>query len=124
MEIASQPGASLIHPFDHPDIWLVHIYNLHTHKLMNCNLVRMNARYGHASIVEEVKDQLHGLTPDLIVVSVGGGGLMNGVLEGLHRVGWVSVPVLAMETQGADSLNACVKAGEWVALDEISRYIL
>lgn len=91
---------------------------------MNCNLVRMNARYGHASIVEEVKDQLHGLTPDLIVVSVGGGGLMNGVLEGLHRVGWVSVPVLAMETQGADSLNACVKAGEWVALNEISRYIL
>lgn len=80
-------------------------------------------RYGHASIVEEIKDQLHGLTPDLVVVSVGGGGLMNGVLEGLHRVGWASVPVLAMETQGADSLNACVKAGKWVALDKITRYL-
>lgn len=73
--------------------------------------------------MEEFKEQLHGLTPDLVVVSVGGGGLMNGVLEGLHRVGWSSVPVLAMETLGADSLNACVKAGQWVALDNISRYL-
>lgn len=46
---------------------------------------------------------------------------MNGVLEGLHRVGWANVPILAMETKGADSLNACVKAGEWVALDKITR---
>lgn len=77
-------------------------------------------RYGHASIVEEVKVQLQGLIPDLFVVSVGGGGLMNGVLEGLHRVGWCHVPVLAMETDGADSLNACVRARKWVALDNIS----
>lgn len=72
-------------------------------------------------MVEEIQDQLHGLTPDLVVLSVGGGGLMNGVLEGLYRVGWVNVPVLAMETQGADSLNACVQTGEWVTLDSISR---
>ena len=78
-------------------------------------------RYGHATIVEEVKEQLYGVQPDLMIVSVGGGGLMNGVLEGLHRVGWAHVPLLALETQGADSLNACVKAGQWVALDEITR---
>ena len=71
--------------------------------------------------MEEVKVQLRGVIPDLVVVSVGGGGLMNGVLEGLHRVGWPDVPLLAMETQGADSLNACVKAGGWVALENISR---
>lgn len=71
--------------------------------------------------MEEIKEQLYGVTPDLMVVSVGGGGLMNGVLEGLHRVGWANVPLLAMETQGADSLNACVKAGDWVALDKITR---
>lgn len=71
--------------------------------------------------MEEIKTQLHGLTPDLVVVSVGGGGLMNGVLEGLHRVGWDTIPVLAMETEGADSLNACVKAGKWVSLDKITR---
>lgn len=74
-------------------------------------------------MVEEIKAQLHGVTPDLVVVSVGGGGLMNGVLEGLHRVEWTGVPVLAMETLGADSLNACVRAGEWVALDKISRFV-
>ena len=66
--------------------------------------------------------QLHGLTPDLVVLSVGGGGLLNGVLTGLHRVGWTSVPVLALETQGAHSLYACAKAGKWVELDDITRY--
>ena len=79
------------------------------------------SRSGHASMVEELQCQLHGLVPDLIVVSVGGGGLMNGVLEGLYRVGWSDVPLLAMETEGADSLNACAKAGEWTQLPEITR---
>ena len=83
--------------------------------------LKMHCRYGHASMVDEVKEALHGITPDLMIISVGGGGLMNGVLEGMHRVGWAHIPVLAMETQGADSLNACVKAGKWVALDQITR---
>lgn len=118
-EMASQPGANLIHPFDHPDIWYAMV-------LQQCAMFEAavyDARYGHASMVEEMKEQLHDVTPDLVVVSVGGGGLMNGVLEGLHRVGWPDVPVLAIETQGADSLNACVKAGEWVALDKITRQV-
>ena len=72
-------------------------------------------------MVEELQRQLHGLIPDLIVVSVGGGGLMNGVLEGLYRVGWNDVPLLAMETEGAHSLNACAKAGQWTQLPEITR---
>lgn len=72
-------------------------------------------------MVDEIKDQLRGVIPDLVVVAVGGGGLMNGVLEGLHNVGWNDVPVLAMETKGADSFNACVKAGEWTELDAITR---
>jgi L-serine/L-threonine ammonia-lyase len=97
MELAKQPGCELIHPFDHPDIW-----------------------EGHASIVEEIQEQLQGVTPDLVVLSVGGGGLMNGVLEGMARVGWTQVPLLAIETQGAHSLNACVAAGEWVELDDIT----
>lgn len=117
LEIAAQPGANLIHPFDHPDIW----YCICTHTQYTLLIASCTCRFGHASIIEEVQSQLHGLTPDLVVVSVGGGGLMNGVLEGLHRVGWEKVPLLAMETQGADSLNACVKAGKWVALTEISR---
>lgn len=72
-------------------------------------------------MVEEIQAQLHGVTPDLVVLSVGGGGLMNGVLEGLHQVGWENVPVLAMETQGADSLNMCVRTGQWATLDSITR---
>lgn len=72
-------------------------------------------------MVEEIQAQLRGLVPDLVVLSVGGGGLMNGVLEGLHRVGWTQVPVLAMETQGAHSFAACVEAGQWVELDDITR---
>ena len=72
-------------------------------------------------MIEEVKVQLYGIVPDLVILSVGGGGLMNGVLEGLHRVGWGEIPLLAMETEGADSLAACDKAGKWVELDDITR---
>ena len=71
-------------------------------------------------MVEEISEQLRGITPDLVVLSVGGGGLLNGVLEGMHRVGWTSVPVLAIETDGAHSLNACAEAGKWVELDDIT----
>ena len=73
--------------------------------------------------MDEVAAQLQGLTPDLVVLSVGGGGLMNGVLAGMQRVGWTSVPVLAMETEGAHSFSACAKANRWVELDEITRYM-
>lgn len=65
--------------------------------------------------------QLCGIVPDAIVVSVGGGGLLNGVLEGLYRVGWEGVPVVAMETEGADSLAACQREGRWAELDDITR---
>ena len=70
-----------------------------------------------------MKDQLRGKVPDVIVVSVGGGGLMNGILHGLHEVGWNHVPLVAMETIGADSLNACVMAGDWVEIEDIKRSI-
>ena len=74
-------------------------------------------------MVEEVRQQLRGIVPDLIILSVGGGGLMNGVIEGLHQVGWTEVPILAMETHGAHSLAACAEAGEWVELDDITRCV-
>lgn len=80
-------------------------------------------REGHASIVDEVYTQLRGLTPDLVILSVGGGGLMNGVLTGMQQVGWTAVPVLAVETEGAHSLNACAQASKWVELDDITRYM-
>ena len=85
-----------ISPFDDPLIW-----------------------EGHGTIIDELKEDLKGVKPSLIICSVGGGGLMLGILNGLKRNGWENVPVLAMETKGADSLNASVKAGTIVKLDSI-----
>lgn len=59
--------------------------------------------------------------PGAIVLSVGGGGLLCGVVQGLNEVGWESVLVLCMETVGADCLNAAVKAGKLVTLPDITR---
>jgi L-serine/L-threonine ammonia-lyase len=58
--------------------------------------------------------------PDAVVVSVGGGGLLCGVVEGLHRHGWADVPVIAVETQGADSLAQSLAAGWRVELPRIT----
>ncbi len=43
------------------------------------------------------------------VMQVGGGGLMCGILEGLHSVGWRSVQLIAIETEGAAKLYPAVQ---------------
>ncbi|XP_020601719.1 serine dehydratase-like [Orbicella faveolata] len=58
--------------------------------------------------------------PGMVVVSVGGGGLLSGVLQGMHDVGWTDVPLVAMETKGAHSFDAAIQAGELVTLDAIT----
>jgi L-serine/L-threonine ammonia-lyase len=93
-ELASQPGAAYVPPFDHPQLWR-----------------------GHASLIVECADQ--GRKPDQVVVSVGGGGLMCGVLMGMHQVGWDDVPLIAVETEGAASLNAAIHHGGPVEIDGI-----
>lgn len=85
-----------IPPFDHPDLW-----------------------EGHGSIVDELKEQCRE-KPDCIVLSVGGGGLLNGVVEGLKRNGWTDTAILAVETVGADSLYQSVQAGHIVTLNAIT----
>lgn len=77
-------------------------------------------RAGHATLVEELANELP-QKPDLIITSVGGGGLLCGIAEGLDRVGWQDVPVLAMETVGADCFNKSVEAGKSVTLPAITR---
>ena len=94
-QLARQDRTAYIHPFDDPRIWR-----------------------GHASIIEEITDD--GLKPDTIVLSVGGGGLLCGVLEGLHRIGWTDVPLIAVETEGAASFSASVEAGRLMTLDKIA----
>jgi L-serine/L-threonine ammonia-lyase len=90
-----QPTDAFIHHFDDPLVW-----------------------QGHATMIEEAAAQ--GPKPDAVVLSVGGGGLMCGVLEGMHAVGWHGVPLVAVETDGAASLNAAVSAGEPVTLEAIT----
>ena len=73
---------------------------------------------GHATMIHEAATQ--GPRPDAVVVSVGGGGLLCGVLEGMHACGWIDVPVIAVETVGAASLRAAIAAGRLVTLDAIT----
>ena len=88
--------AAEIHPFDDPVLWA-----------------------GHAEIVREAA-AAGCERPAAIVVSVGGGGLLCGVLEGCHAVGWRDVPVLAVETEGAASFAAALAAGAPVELPAIT----
>ena len=60
------------------------------------------------------------MQPAAVILSVGGGGLLLGVLQGLASVGWCDVPVVAMETEGAASLNASIAAGRLVTIPAIT----
>ncbi|MGD0493090.1 MAG: pyridoxal-phosphate dependent enzyme [Steroidobacteraceae bacterium] len=86
---------AFIHPFDDPLLWR-----------------------GHAGMIDEVTRA--GVRPDAVVLSVGGGGLLCGVVEGLRRNGMDNVPVVAVETAGADSFAQSLAAGHRIALDRIT----
>ncbi|WP_249411967.1 pyridoxal-phosphate dependent enzyme [Erwinia rhapontici] len=85
---------AFLHPFDDPLLW-----------------------QGHATMIDEVAQS--GMKPDAVLLSVGGGGLLAGVVAGLQRNGWQDVPVLAVETTGAASFHAAQAAGKSVELAEI-----
>lgn len=90
----TEQGAAYIHPFDDPLIW-----------------------QGHSTLVDEVVAA--SLKPDAIVLSVAGGGLLCGVLEGLHRHNWQDIPVLAVGTHGANAFHQSLQTHQWVELDAI-----
>lgn len=82
------------HPFDNPVIW-----------------------EGHSTLVDELKTQCEFSKPDAIILAVGGGGLYTGVAMGLERYPeWSDVPIIAVETEGANCFNLSVKAGKQVIL--------
>lgn len=93
--LAVQQDAVVIHPFDDPVVWR-----------------------GHAGMIGEVAAA--GFKPGMVVVSVGGGGLLCGVVEGLWAQGWADVPVLAVETRGADAFARSLAAGRLVTLPAIT----
>ena len=85
---------------------------------------------GYSTMIEEVEEELksHGGF-DVIVCSIGSGGLSCGIMEGLNRRGRLKsnkgsgkpVNVLALETRGADTLNFVLNNGAWVGLPAVSR---
>ncbi|NJN17354.1 MAG: pyridoxal-phosphate dependent enzyme [Oscillochloris sp.] len=95
LALAAQTGAAYAHPFDDPLAWA-----------------------GHATLVEELAAA--GVHPGAVIVSVGGGGLLCGVVEGLMAQAWNDVPVLAVETAGAASYMAAFQAGAPVRLEAIT----
>ncbi|MDR3443330.1 MAG: pyridoxal-phosphate dependent enzyme [Legionella sp.] len=96
MDFAKEHNAAYIHPFDHPEIWK-----------------------GHSTIIDEVVAQ-NPTPPDAVVVSVGGGGLACGILEGMHRHSWNDIPFIAVETVGADVFAQSVIANHPVNLSSIT----
>jgi L-serine/L-threonine ammonia-lyase len=76
---------------------------------------------GNSTIIDELFDDFEGSPPDAIVCSVGGGGLLNGIMLGLERYDWADkVTVLALETEGADCLSRSLQAGGQVTMQEIT----
>ncbi|KAL7625680.1 catabolic L-serine/threonine dehydratase [Parahypoxylon ruwenzoriense] len=115
--LAHDPSGVYVSPFDHPDIW-----------------------EGASTMVDELTFQMDALRApaiDAIVCNCGGGGLLNGVMEGVERIYGLSAAeqeevrqglrqsrnmprVVVAETRGADSLNASIRAGELVTLPAIT----
>lgn len=93
-QLSKEIGHFYISPFDHPLIWK-----------------------GHASLIHEIKES--GIEPDAFAVAVGGAGLLCGVIQGLHEVGWSDIPVFTAETEGAASFARSVKAGKLITLESI-----
>lgn len=60
-----------------------------------------------------------GVTPASVLLSVGGGGLLCGVAQGLQQNALPLVPILATETEGAASMHAALRAGQPVALEMV-----
>ncbi|KAI4720083.1 tryptophan synthase beta subunit-like PLP-dependent enzyme [Aureobasidium sp. EXF-10727] len=105
IKTAAEQGKDCVYvpPFDHPEIW-----------------------EGHSSLIDEVSVQLSQLTgeddaaPDVLACSVGGGGLFNGVMEGVSRHFWHNTKILAVETKGTDSLAESVRQGSHITLPAIT----
>ncbi|MDP3704277.1 MAG: pyridoxal-phosphate dependent enzyme [Legionellaceae bacterium] len=95
LQFAEEHHAAYIPPFDHPIIW-----------------------GGHATMIKEIADT--GLRPEAIVAAVGGGGLACGLLEGMRQQGWDDIPLIAVETLGADCFYQSIQANQLITLEKIT----
>lgn len=94
LDVAAYQGLTYIHPFDNVDVMA-----------------------GQGTIVSELVAQLHRI--DLVVASIGGGGLLSGILSAVQAFTPDS-RVIGVETEGADSMFQSWKAGHIVELAKIT----
>lgn len=94
-DIALESGCYYIPPYNNPFIW-----------------------EGNSTMIDEIAQT--DIKPDVILLSVGGGGLLIGTIEGLRKNGLDKVPVIAVETQGAHSFAESMRQQKNVKLDKIS----
>ena len=107
--VEQDPEASYISPYDNPLLWT-----------------------GHSTLVDEIVHDLQHLSPPVptigtLILSVGGGGLLCGALEGLERhyqndptkSSTPTTVVVAAETEGASSFGQAWQAGKLVRLSSI-----
>ncbi|CAL9731565.1 hypothetical protein MOUN0_M00386 [Monosporozyma unispora] len=92
-----------VHPFDNPTIW-----------------------EGHSSMVDEIMETLNEQNVNInnvkgIVCSVGGGGLYNGIIQGLEKYNLATeIPIVGVETTGCHVFNTSMKLGKQVEFEKIT----
>lgn len=85
-ELSQAPGTAYIHPFDHSDLWEGDLSTLFT------NIHFVVAFAGHASLTAELASspefdaKSNASPPSVVICSVGGGGLLAGLCQGLVDV--------------------------------------
>ncbi|EJU00253.1 tryptophan synthase beta subunit-like PLP-dependent enzyme [Dacryopinax primogenitus] len=82
--VASSPDAVMVPAYDDPLLWR-----------------------GHSTMITELTSQLPANTPppSAILCSVGGGGLLGGLLTGVNSLGWRDTTVVALETEGSNCFH-------------------
>lgn len=93
MRVAKETGRTYVHPFDNASVMA-----------------------GQGTLVAEILQQVE---PDLIVASIGGGGLISGILSAVQHFS-PTTRVVGVETEGADSMYQSRKAGRIVELPAIT----
>ncbi|MFY0730795.1 pyridoxal-phosphate dependent enzyme [Pseudomonas sp. NFX15] len=92
--LADNADSEFVPAFDHPVLW-----------------------EGHSTLIDEILEDCPQV--DAVVTSVGGGGLLAGLLTGLIRHGRTDCRIVACETEGAASFAAAIVAGHPVKLPKI-----
>ena len=100
LDFAATSGGLMVPPFDHKDIV-----------------------EGQATIAHEIMQQLpEGVSPELMILPVGGGGLSAGVTRYLIETG-VATRFAFAEPSGAPSLRRSLEAGKRVKLEKVDNFV-